>query len=371
MYCKQCGKEMPNSAKFCAGCGTNVLSESPYAAETSELINIEDNGSKNRIKIIILIIIVIVVAAILFLVLNRDVFTMKEQISDSEVFITEENKDKYSDTASTSSNDGIRVDKAGEIIEFGKWRGAPIAWRVLDVQNDKLLLLSEDVLTIRQYDGLEEQYGERLKGVNTMFNNNSVTWADSNIREWLNGEFLNIAFSKDELNGVLTTEVLCTTVGWSSTLVAEIGPNTEDKVFLLSLDEVSKYFHDGDVFADIGPQSPEFTSSLRAYIEMSEEDLDYYFQMEEEDGPKFKDGYDDWEKGLWEKGINEFVERYLGKRESIYWMLRDVYRDTFYNSLEVCLVAPDFDSSSNRAFHFGLITEYSTRGVRPAIWVEK
>ena len=27
MFCKNCGKELPDSAKFCSGCGTPVISE--------------------------------------------------------------------------------------------------------------------------------------------------------------------------------------------------------------------------------------------------------------------------------------------------------------------------------------------------------
>ena len=59
----------------------------------------------------------------------------------------------------------------------------------------------------------------------------SVSWKDSTVRAWLNGEFLHTAFTADQ-QALLKT--VCVPTGKNS--------STEDKVFLLSLEEAKRYF---------------------------------------------------------------------------------------------------------------------------------
>ncbi len=57
----------------------------------------------------------------------------------------------------------------------------PIKWRVLNVKDNKALLLSDRILDNRSFDELSDK----------------VIWANSTIRKWLNedsGGFYNIAF---------------------------------------------------------------------------------------------------------------------------------------------------------------------------------
>ena len=65
-----------------------------------------------------------------------------------------------------------------------------------------------------------------------------VTWEDSSIRAWLNGEFLESAFGGDP-NGFICTAECKTKDGRSGT---DGGENTTDRVFLLAVDEVTQYF---------------------------------------------------------------------------------------------------------------------------------
>jgi hypothetical protein len=60
------------------------------------------------------------------------------------------------------------------------------------------------------------------------------------LRKWLNNSFLNEAFSQEEKKMILMTEI--TNSGNKDKKVPG-GNNTEDKVFLLSLDEAETYFH--------------------------------------------------------------------------------------------------------------------------------
>ena len=65
-----------------------------------------------------------------------------------------------------------------------------------------------------------------------------VTWEDSSIRAWLNGEFLESAFGGDP-NGFICTAECKTKDGRSGTDGSE---NTTDRIFLLAVDEVTQYF---------------------------------------------------------------------------------------------------------------------------------
>ena len=70
----------------------------------------------------------------------------------------------------------------------------------------------------------------------------SVTWEKCTLRTWLNNDFLNSAFIANEQRAILTTNV--NNSKWQEYSGWDIsgGNNTQDKVFLLSYEEASKYF---------------------------------------------------------------------------------------------------------------------------------
>lgn len=94
----------------------------------------------------------------------------------------------------------------------------PILWRVLEVGEDSLLLLSE--------------YGLICKNYHDIFEN--VTWETSTLRAWLNGAFLDAAFTNKERNAIEKTLVSNPD---NEIYKTEGGNDTTDKVFLLSYDE--------------------------------------------------------------------------------------------------------------------------------------
>ena len=121
--------------------------------------------------------------------------------------------------------------KVGDTLYFGAYEQddntnngkEAIQWRVLDVQDGKALLISEKALDSQPY--------------NTSFT--SVTWETCTLRQWLNGTFLNNAFSADEQAKIVTTTVSADKNPQYST---NPGNATNDKVFLLSIAEAQKYF---------------------------------------------------------------------------------------------------------------------------------
>lgn len=122
----------------------------------------------------------------------------------------------------------FRDAKPGEIITFGTYPqtadgadATPIAWRVLQNSGSELFILSEQILDCKRYHG---------KSVDiTWYDCVDITWRDCDLRNWLNDEFYNIAFTDAEKEFIKTTH--CSDNG-------EDTPDTEDKVFLLSVNEV-------------------------------------------------------------------------------------------------------------------------------------
>ncbi|MBQ6846435.1 MAG: hypothetical protein IJO61_04820 [Oscillospiraceae bacterium] len=120
----------------------------------------------------------------------------------------------------------------GGIIEFGKYEQdnddtngkEAIRWRILEENDGEMLVVSEKGLDAKSYN---EEYVP-------------VTWETCTLRTWLNEEFYNEAFSDDEKQ-MIKKVTLTNDDGGLYTRV-DGGNDTEDKVFLLSLSEVEKYF---------------------------------------------------------------------------------------------------------------------------------
>lgn len=119
----------------------------------------------------------------------------------------------------------------GDIVTYGNYEQdgfysngeETIEWIVIARDSDNhALLLSRYCLDALPYN---EDGGD-------------VTWEDSSIRAWLNGEFLESAFGGDP-NGFICTAECKTKDGRSGT---DGGENTTDRIFLLAVDEVTQYF---------------------------------------------------------------------------------------------------------------------------------
>ena len=98
-----------------------------------------------------------------------------------------------------------------------------ILWQVLDIQEGKALVISKYALDGRSYQD------KRV----------ATTWESSSLRQWLNDEFLNSAFS-DEEKAMLQTTTATADPNPESTV--DPGNPTEDRVFLLSMAEAQRYF---------------------------------------------------------------------------------------------------------------------------------
>ncbi len=105
----------------------------------------------------------------------------------------------------------------------------PIKWRILKIDGNRALLLSEMIIDSQEYyDG----YANGYSGNQVVYPNN---YEYSNIRAWLNDDFYNTAFSKLQSWMIYLTEV-----DNSASNTSEFAcNNTSDFVFLLSEKEAS------------------------------------------------------------------------------------------------------------------------------------
>ena len=122
--------------------------------------------------------------------------------------------------------------KAGDIVTFGTYEqdndaendAEPIEWFILDMEDGQATLLSVYLLDCQRYHPEETD----------------MTWEDCAMRAWLNEDFLNAAFTKAEQEHITVTKL----VNEDNPVFGTPGGNdTSDKIWLLSLGDVEKYFH--------------------------------------------------------------------------------------------------------------------------------
>lgn len=130
--------------------------------------------------------------------------------------------------------------QVGDIITLGTYEqdgnsnngNEPIHWQVLAVEDDKALVISEIGLAAMSY-------GTPMDVAS--YTDDGLYWETSYVRNWLNDDFLNEAFSDEERAGILASEV--------TTNDAYGNCVTEDYLFCLSIDEVEQYFSSNEAMA--------------------------------------------------------------------------------------------------------------------------
>ena len=131
-------------------------------------------------------------------------------------------------------------------IVFGRYRQGkkgevlPLRWRVLAVEYEeekpkRALLITEKLIDCRRYHNEFEP----------------ITWAECDLQKWLNEVFFFETFSAKERRRIdLTRNENPLNMKYDT----DGGKPTEDKVFLLSLDEAKEYFHSNrDRVAEVTP----------------------------------------------------------------------------------------------------------------------
>ena len=171
-----------------------------------------------------------------------------DSAQESEVLQTVEDISTENEAANPYESANV-----GDVITFGSYEQdnnsadgtEPIEWIVLDREEDELLLLSQYALDARQYN----------------LTQTDATWESCTLRQWLNTDFLNQAFSPVEQGQILDTTVSGDdNVTWGT----DAGPDTVDKVYLLSMAEAKRYLE----VLDIGQCTATAYAQSRDIFEM-------------------------------------------------------------------------------------------------------
>ncbi|MCR4594265.1 MAG: toll/interleukin-1 receptor domain-containing protein, partial [Clostridiales bacterium] len=126
---------------------------------------------------------------------------------------------------------GLTNISVGSTIKFGFYEQdnntsngkEEIEWKVLAVNGNKALIISQYALDCKQYN-------------NTY---TDTTWENCTLRTWINGMFYDTAFGADHKKMIADSTV---TSDKNPEYSTSPGNNTTDKVFLLSITEVNDYF---------------------------------------------------------------------------------------------------------------------------------
>ena len=126
--------------------------------------------------------------------------------------------------------------QVGKTVTFGNYEqdNSPsngkeaIEWLVLAREDNKALLISKYALDCQPYHS----------------SRTDITWEKCSLRSWLNSTFLNSAFTSAEQGLILSSKV---TADKNPKYNTSPGNDTTDKVFLLSITEVNKYFSSDSV----------------------------------------------------------------------------------------------------------------------------
>ena len=219
----------------------------------------------------------------------------------------------------------------GDIVNLGRvsfidfWDGEfsrDIGWRVLAVENDRILVISEEIIDLRFY--LEEYLTGNV-------------WASCGLRAWLNEEFYD-GLPQDIQELVLTSSV--------TNVIKGREEQSDDKMFLLSWDEVMEFFpREEDRKAELGLSD----AAYQAFEEENGIGLEEMIQSSYESCP--------W----WERSGGAVIN--FKKEEPVYGdsgMVNEKISVTYYQKVGA------FFPTSVFLYLGGVFN-----GVRPAMWLKR
>lgn len=201
----------------------------------------------------------------------------------------------------------------GDSIEMGQYNGENIEWRIVKLEGDKALLITDKIITIKAFDAAEggkfnycdgkdywttkviedEEIGRLARGDNR--------WELSNLRTWLNSDKENVEYpdmppekaAMSEGKNAYDTEsgFLCafTEKELSLILQTEVTTNdtvTSDRVFLLSSAEL-EWLKTADISIDATPTDKAFELDSSGWYKLYLEEYDttdHYWWLRDADG---------------------------------------------------------------------------------------
>ncbi len=251
------------------------------------------------------------------------------------------------DNVSEKESDNI-IDKelcVGDKILFGKYEQdlrtdgvESLEWKVLDIKDEKALLISQYIIDTVCYD----ESGE------------NTSWSTSTLRKWLNERFLNCAFSADEIFAIQDTALLTES---SKDATSNGEEKTVDKIFILSLDELREYY----TITNCNDWNDEIkTGYCQELVAEPVFNIGAFSSI-------FQDHIYEFDKEfLYENGYSDSL---IGKNGAYWWARTpgqyDVATVGCWGELGTCMV----DGWCSNSVEYGYSWDDSAVGVRPAMWV--
>lgn len=147
----------------------------------------------------------------------------------------------------------------GDIIKPGinYFRFEPISWMILSDNNGEKKLFSEHVLDASPFEAEGYDYFDVENGINVRRYDD---YSKSDIREFVNNDFYNIAFSESEKSQILTTFVDNSEAVYGYEEVKYTCEDTYDKVYLISyIESRSDFLYD---YGLKGAKATDFSACL-------------------------------------------------------------------------------------------------------------
>ncbi|MBF4692165.1 DUF6273 domain-containing protein [Fusibacter ferrireducens] len=194
------------------------------------------------------------------------------------------------------------------LLSFGDYQ-----WRVLDIQNNSALIITECIIEQRPYHDVYKD----------------ITWAECALRKYLNGKFYD-SFNKTDQSRIITVLNKNLDNQWYG---SPGGADTKDNIFLLSLEEVCTYFGDS-----------------RSNLYNRGKNQRYWFERKD-------------------KNNDKRIARLQGKEGSWWWWLRSPGR---VNVKAVYIFGTDgnIGIQGNNVLKGNISDGRCTGGVRPALWLK-
>ena len=115
----------------------------------------------------------------------------------------------------------------GNTVTFGSYQNQPIRWRVIDQRGRMRMMLAEGAVAHRPYHATPTD----------------TSWRECSLRKWLNGEFLEAAFTPAERAKITAVRVENPR---NAKYYTNAGLNTMDRAYVLNVDEAQKYLPSDD-----------------------------------------------------------------------------------------------------------------------------
>ncbi|MBE5872558.1 MAG: hypothetical protein E7294_15145 [Lachnospiraceae bacterium] len=210
----------------------------------------------------------------------------------------------------------------------------PVLWRVLSIDEEKMLLLSEYALDVRRYHEVNEE----------------VTWETCEVRKWLNGEFAEDVFAdREKWQKSYLIETKCKTAA-NQRFGTDGGKDTKDLVFLPAWEDT---YQESYGFPKAFERKSDITNQPMEYGEVCRARVCYPTMYTLGKDPLVT-RYHDVHVDPFGQGIDGFG--------SVHWLLRTPGADQTYGT--------NVSRWGRTTYNFFSPVDHDESAVRPMVWVD-